>query len=106
MVAASFQSYFSSIGILIVILSAFLFAFGTILDIQLQRKPVLYLPDQNSVPDVLLFRDCCFDFHRKYFGCRRNLGDRRLSFDSCSHSAYSMHCLSFYKQGALLKKDP
>lgn len=31
MVAASFQSYFSSAGILIVILSAFLFAFGTIL---------------------------------------------------------------------------
>ncbi len=31
MVAASFQAYFSSIGIIVVVISAFLFAFGTIL---------------------------------------------------------------------------
>lgn len=59
MVASSFQQYFSSIGIVIVVISTFLFAFGTILGNSYNGSQCFhYLTDNKKTPYYLALTAC------------------------------------------------
>lgn len=104
MVAYSFQSYFSTIGLVIVALSAFLFAFGTILGNSFNGSQCYIYLTKNRYLSIYYFATVVLIF----VGCIIDVAAIWSLVDFILVPVLVPHILSIvylsHKQGALLKK--